>query len=84
MKEPAPTQFLDLKTYRRRRLMDAAKLLPLIGAAVFGFPLVNLFVDPNAPGALGATAIYLFSVWLVLIVCAAILARRLRENPSTR
>lgn len=77
-----PTQFLDLKTYRLRRLMDAAKMLPILGAVLFGFPLINLFSEPDEPKLLGATAIYLFLIWLLLIICAAVLARRLQEAPK--
>jgi hypothetical protein len=83
MTEPASPQFLDLKSYRRKRLLDAAKLLTLVGAIILIFPASSLFVVPDSPTAPSATALYLFGVWLVLILCAAFLAPRL-QNGGTR
>lgn len=57
---------------RLRRREDAARLLPLFGAALVALPLLWR-------GALGwATApvlVYLFAVWAGLILAAALLAR---------
>ncbi|MEM7753585.1 MAG: hypothetical protein AAF230_09240 [Pseudomonadota bacterium] len=61
--------FLERESYRRRRLADAARLVP-----VLGFVLLLL------PGLLTTTneaLIYIFTVWAVLIVVTAILSRRL-------
>lgn len=79
-------RFLDLKNYRLKRLIDAAKLLPLLGAAVLLFPLPFFFLPDEI--AVGDTqnavplGIYLFAIWLVLIVAALILSRWLRDMAS--
>ncbi len=82
MSVPDSPRFLDLKSYRLKRLIDAAKLLPLLGAAVLLFPLPFFFIASDAApvGSQNATplGIYLFVVWLVLIVAALILSRWLR------
>ncbi|MFT6695194.1 MAG: hypothetical protein ACJAXU_000686 [Paracoccaceae bacterium] len=75
-----PAQFLDLKSYRQKRLKDAATLLPLVGGLVFLYPLIYLFVPIGEPSSPGTTTIYLFSFWLILIVCAAYLAPRMQTN----
>ena len=63
----APPVFLERQSYRRRRLMDAARLMPAIGALLFAVPLLW----PRA-GEVGAVATsdairYLFIIWAVLI-----------------
>ena len=73
---PAEPVYLARESYRRRRLGDAARLLPVFG-------LVLLFL----PGLLNATAtamIYIFVVWAVLIVLVAVLSPRLsRTEPES-
>jgi hypothetical protein len=71
LRAPAPL-FLERETYRQRRMMDAARLLPLFGAALL---LVPVFWNLGHPTSAGA--VYLFAVWLGLIVLTAALARRL-------
>jgi hypothetical protein len=65
-----PSVFLERESYRRRRLMDAARLLPILGALLFMLPL--LWPDPD-PGeatngiAMSSAMIYVFAVWIGLI-----------------
>ena len=66
--------FLHRDTYRRRRIMDAARLLPLFGTALMLLPM--LWADDHSTG-LGA--VYLFLAWAGLIATAALLARKLSE-----
>jgi hypothetical protein len=66
--------FLNRDSYRRRRVMDAARLLPLFGAALLLMPVLWAEGHSTAMGA-----VYLFVAWLGLIVTAAILSRRLSE-----
>jgi hypothetical protein len=86
VKDNPPAQFLDLKSYRQKRMLDAAKLLPLAGALVFLFPLIYLFVSPNEPISPGITAIYFFVFWLVLILLTRFLAPRMQAtiNPASK
>ena len=63
-----PTQrtiFLERRTYRRRRLIDAARLLPVFGMFIFAFPVLWAREIGTASGA-----VYLCGGWLLLIVIA--------------
>jgi len=82
--ERASPQFLDLKSYRHKRIIDAAKLLPVIGAAGLFFPLPFLFMDKSPSGAGGATevALFFFGGWIVLIVAALLLSRALINSAT--
>lgn len=72
MRRPQKPLFLERETYRRRRLMDAARLLPIFGGALL---LVPMFWG-RGHGS-GSAAIYLFLVWLGIILVSGLLARRL-------
>ena len=71
--KPAPPLFLARPTYRRRRLGDAARLLPVVGAILFFLPILW---QPAATPArdTGPGAVYLFTAWALLIVAALVLA----------
>ncbi|MGR3271017.1 hypothetical protein DU478_14460 [Thalassococcus profundi] len=73
-----PSLFLERRTYRRRRLMDAARLLPLLGLLLWCIPLLW----PSGPeGVTSSGALtYIFCVWLGLILVAFGLALRLRSE----
>jgi hypothetical protein len=77
MRPPVEPLFLARRTYRRRRLMDALRLLPWVGAFFFGLPL--LWGDPTT----GHGLLYLFAAWALLIVLSFALARRLTDDPGT-
>jgi len=64
--------FLARESYRRRRLMDAARFLPFVGAFVFIVPSLWANEATTAEGMM-----FLFGGWLVLIVVAAVMSRRL-------
>lgn len=67
-----PPLFLARQGYRRRRLEDMARLLPLAGLALFLIPVLD------ARDGLGAALlIYVFAAWFGLIAASAWLARRL-------
>ncbi|WP_371168130.1 hypothetical protein [Aliiroseovarius sp. 2305UL8-7] len=64
--------FLARQSYRRRRLEDAARLLPVLGAFLFLLPLL-------APGAGTARqGLFLFGAWFGLIVATAVISFWLR------
>lgn len=71
---PRPV-FLAPSGYRRKRLRDASRLLPALGAALLLVPL--LWTPSTAPGGVGnaAALLYLFGAWVLLIAVAAVLAR---------
>ncbi len=73
--------FLARRSYRRRRLMDAARMLPVLGAFLVALPI--LWPPAGTPGAeTAAGGVYLFTVWALLIAAAAMLARRLGPAPE--
>ena len=81
MSRQRPPLFLERESYRRRRIMDAARILPVAGFVLFLLPaLWRRAGDPDTAGE----AIYLFSVWALLILAAALLARPLRRDGGTR
>lgn len=76
MKRPP---FLARKSYRRRRMADAARLLPVLGLFLVLLPI--LWRPAETPASDTASGgVYLFAVWNILIVAAFVLARRLSAS----
>lgn len=76
---PSPV-FLKRSIYRRR-LMDAARLLPIVGLLLFLMPLMWASgTDTSTSTVCGV--IYLFVIWAGLILIAAWMARYL-SRPDT-
>ncbi len=74
--DPKPV-FVERRAYRRRRIVDAAGLLPLVGAVLVCLPL--LWTGPReTPVPTTGAMIYFFGLWLALTVAAALLSRKLR------
>ena len=82
MSAPRPSVFLERETYRRRRIMDAARLLPVLGVALFAIPL--LWTTPDDPVAAGEpvsmsmAVLYIFGVWALLILLAFVFGLKSR------
>ncbi len=58
--------------------MDAARLLPVLGALLFLLPMLWSPLPGKEPGRSTASdGLYLFAAWAVLIVVAAVLGPRL-------
>lgn len=73
MSEQARTPvFLERSSYRRRRMMDALRLLPVVGVFLWMVPLFWPTVSdgPDAPAAMAMSdaIAYVFVVWLMLII----------------
>lgn len=66
------TTFLERSGYRRRRMGDVARVLPVIAGLLFCLPL--LWERGREPGTANA-AIFLFVVWAVMILLSGGLAR---------
>ncbi|WP_420586527.1 hypothetical protein [Ruegeria sp.] len=78
-----PSVFLERQSYRRRRLSDAARLLPFLGAALLAIPL--LWKDnPGVP--LSSAIFYIFACWVGLIVASLVFgfaARRMTTQDES-
>jgi hypothetical protein len=59
---------------------DAAVVLPLFGVFLLMPPIITLFASGLDIHGVPLIVLYVFSVWIGLIVCAALLAKRL--DPS--
>jgi hypothetical protein len=77
MKPGRERLFLERVTYRRRRLMDAARVLPYLGGFLF---LAPILFAPKASTVAGFG--YIFGIWLALIVVAGVIASRLAGGRS--
>lgn len=70
--------FLERRSYRLRRVMDAIRLLPVLGLALWMVPL--LWPVPDAAGeggvAMSTALLYLFGVWIGLVLIGWFLWRR--------
>ncbi len=79
MLPPREPMFLARDTYRRRRLVDALRLLPVIGLLLFLAPLVG------GAGYVRSTAlsgIFVFVAWFGLILATYVLVRLLARAPG--
>lgn len=74
--KPRPV-FVERRTYRHRRLVDAARLLPVLAVVLMCLPLMWIGNEDN-PTKTTYTMIYVFGLWVALVVVTSILSRRLR------
>lgn len=79
MRPPHSPQFLARGTYRIRRLMDAARFLPVLGLVLLLLPLMRYDHGTDAP-ATAAESVYLFLVWIALVVAAFAMSLGLRRT----
>lgn len=74
--------FLERETYRRRRIMDAARFLPVLGVALFAVPLLWAKPGDSAqagdPVPMSTALFYVFGVWAGLILLAALFGLKSR------
>ena len=78
--------FLERGTYRRRRMMDAIKLLALLGGGLWMIPVLwpKAETEADVPLQMSQALFYIFGVWLVLILLAALLVRNLKVDSTNR
>lgn len=79
MKKPDSPIFLERRTYRKRRLIDALRLLPILGAVLWGIPMF-LGQDAQNPVSVSGVMIYIFVVWIALIIACFALVRRIGDT----
>lgn len=68
--------FLARRTYRLRRLSDAARMLPIAGAVLFCLPLTWKVDAVSTTSAM----FYIFGLWIVLAVIAGVISTKLRPT----
>lgn len=78
-----PGLFVEQQSYRRRRLRDAARLLPVLLAVLVAVPAYWIVGDSAADGTgTRAVGLYLFAVWGAAVTAAALLALVLGDDPD--
>ncbi|MGB5557463.1 MAG: hypothetical protein WBN04_05565 [Paracoccaceae bacterium] len=77
--KPLRPLFLARHGYRRRRIMDAARVLPVLGAFLFFVPLLWTG-ESGGEASTRVGVVYLFAIWLGLIVAALFLSLYLRHD----
>lgn len=71
--------FLERRRYRYQRMMDAVRLLPLLGLFLWMLPLMWPVPEEGAEGIGAARALtYVFGVWAVMILASVLLWWRTR------
>ncbi|MGX9350719.1 hypothetical protein ACS3QZ_05930 [Shimia sp. W99] len=79
MNERRKSVFLERQSYRRRRLVDTIRILPVVGALLWSVPL--LWPTGEESGVATSDAIvYVFVVWFGLVVAGAFLARAVAKG----
>lgn len=76
MKTARTVTFVECRDYRHRRLVDAARILPVVAFLLIVLPLLW---SPEAGGGrnLARDTVYIFGLWVGMIVLARLLALRL-------
>ena len=72
--------FLERRTYKARRVLDAQRLLPLLSIFLWSVPLL-WNSSGLAPVMISNASIYIFGVWFILIPFQFWLSLKLREMP---
>lgn len=73
---PRQPEFLEHRTYRRRRLIDGIKLLPVLGLCLFLLPAL---IRGGESAATATRLVYFFVCWALLIAICAALVRALAK-----
>ncbi len=81
MARPGDPKFLARAGYRRRRMADAARLVPLVGAVLMLVPVLWPGTGTRTSGAM----IYVFVTWAGLIAVIGAMSRplgRMMRDPD--
>ncbi len=73
MKNPGKRVFVERDGYRRRRLLDCLRVLPMLGAFLWALPLL-WSSDPQAGVSTADAILYIFAVWCCLVGLGALLS----------
>lgn len=67
----------EKKSRQKRKKVEVALILPIIGVIMLLTPLLKVFTQTNGDTPLTNTVMYIFGIWAALIIAAFILARML-------
>lgn len=90
--ERAPL-FVGRRAYYRRRMADAARLMPFLGIGLFMFPLFWIVPETGGTTSDGSAEtsvrtvsvmVYLFIVWIGLAAASGLISRRLQPEPDAK
>lgn len=78
--QPSRSIFLERANYRRRRIADAARAVPILGGVLVMLPL--LWPEAEGDGGVGTVSAFLFvfGIWALMIAVAALLSRWLKHD----
>lgn len=76
MSEETPPD-LAKRAYRKRKLRDAALVLPILGVFLLASPLITIFANDGQVLGLPTPFIYIFGVWILLVIAARRMAHLL-------
>jgi bacteriorhodopsin len=79
---PETRLFLERQSYRRRRMMDAVRMLPLLCAVLWMLVPTMWSNSPTgeAQTTLSSAIWYLFMIWVLAITASFALWRRIRNG----
>lgn len=68
---------------RTRKVRDAAALLPVAAVFLLLPPIILIFSAPVLIAGIPLIVLYVYGVWACLILCALLVAVRVREVDAT-
>jgi len=77
---PSSPVFLERRSYRRRRMQDAQRLLPVLGMVLWMVPLLWPSGDESGHVTMSTAIFYVFGVWCVLIGLSFVLWRGVQRG----
>ena len=81
MKESSNLPFLARSGYRRRRLIEAVRVMPIVGVLLFLMPVLWASKEQDAETSGGW--LYLFGAWFILIGLAALASRAIAKTDES-
>lgn len=75
---PTPATNLAHRSYRSRRLRDAALFLPILGIVLYTTPVLRVFTADVTAFGIPLAFVFVYGGWAVLIILGRALAQRLR------
>ncbi len=73
---PERRLFLERRGYTQKRIIDGARLLPVLGLVLFMVPLIWPKADEDVVIESSTSTLYIFAVWFALIFVGGFLAMR--------